>query len=106
MNRQRVRLCIVSLSLLFLTVACASPQPIEEFTIAHTALMAARYAEAPRYSAGFWHRAEDHYRRGQKAFKERDYAAAKQHFDQTIIYAERAENATRLQKFQSGEGFL
>lgn len=84
--------------------ACAGNPPIQEYNIARTALNAAREAEAPRYSAGFWHKAEENYQLGQKAYAENDFASAKVKFENSIGFAEKAENATRLKKFQSGEG--
>lgn len=83
---------------------CAAPPPFEEYTISRTALSAARDVEAGRYASGYWHRAEELYRRGQKQFKDNDYARAKESFQGSLEYSERAENATRLRKFQSGEG--
>lgn len=92
--------------LIFLSVAgCAAPPPFEEYTISRTALNSAREVEAGRYASGYWHRAEELYRRGQKQYKDNDYARAKDSFLDSIEFAEKAENATRLRKFQSGEGF-
>lgn len=90
----------------FVAVAgCAAPPPFEEYTLSRTALNAARDVEAGRYASGYWHRAEELYRRGQKQFKDNDFARAKESFVNSLEYSEKAENATRLRKFQSGEGF-
>ncbi len=96
-----------SLALLtFLAVAgCAAPPPFEEYTISRTALNSARDVEAGRYASGYWHRAEELYRKGQKQYKDSDYARARESFVSSIEFSEKAENATRLRKFQSGEGF-
>lgn len=96
---------VTLLFILSLGVAgCASSPPIEEYTIARTALRAAQESDAARYASGFWHNAEQHYRKGQKLFRLNDFALAKEHFDKAIDYAEKAENVTRLKKYQSGEG--
>ena len=84
-------------------VSCAAPPPIEEYTLARTAKQAARAAESGRHASGFWYKAEEHYRKGEKAYKNGDFAQAKIDLDLAKQYAEKAENVTRLKKFQSGE---
>lgn len=84
-------------------VSCASPPPIEEYTLARTAMQAAKIAESGRYASGYWYKAEEYYRKGQKAYQISDFAPARTYFVQAREYAERAENVTRLKKFQSGE---
>ena len=93
-----------AIAFLFGAVAgCAAPLPIEDYTYARTAMDAARKVESGRYASGYWYKAEENYRKGQKAFKEFDSSNAKKYFQLARQYAERAENATRLKKFQSGE---
>ena len=46
---------------------CASAPPVHEYTIARAALEAARDVEAARYASGYWHKAEEFYRKGGKA---------------------------------------
>ncbi len=87
-----------------LTLAgCAAPAPVEEYNIARTAIQAAQAEGAPRMAAAFWIKAEDHYRKGQKYYSESDFGRAREQFDLARQYAERAENATRLRKLQSGD---
>lgn len=85
------------------TGGCAGHPPLEEYSIARAALFAAKEVEAQRYAPGFWYKAEEHYRLGQSAYKNNDFKTAKVNFDQAKEFAEKAENATRLKKFQSGE---
>ncbi|HMN67780.1 MAG TPA: hypothetical protein PKC28_04500, partial [Bdellovibrionales bacterium] len=66
---------------------------------------AAQEVDSPRFAAGLWNRAEDNYREGQKAFKDSDFRSARDYFVRAAEFAERAENVTRLKKFQTGEGF-
>ncbi len=93
--------------LLFLSycgaLGCASPPPLKEYTLARVALEAAKDVGASRFSSGFWYKAEDWFRRGEKAYKEVDYTAAKQYFSLALESAERAENSSRLKKHLSGD---
>lgn len=86
-------------------ISCAGPAPIEEYNLARTAIDAAEEAGAATLAPGFYNRAEENFRNGTKAFRENDYRGAKILFDGARENAERAENAARLKKFQSGEGF-
>lgn len=91
---------------MLLGTGCAGRPPINEFTYARTALEAAKRAGAPRYAPGFWSRAEESYRRAKKYYADRYYDEALEEFENARIYAEKSENATRLKKFKSGDGFL
>ena len=81
------------------------PRPLEEFTLARTAVEAARDVGAARLAPGFWYKAEQHYRKGVRYFKENARDKAQTHFVKAKEYAEKAENKTRVKKFQSGEPF-
>ena len=104
-------LCLwLSSSVLVITAATisgcvAAPPPYEEYTLARAAVRAAQDADAPRFSVGFWTKADDNYRNGQKAYRDADFDEAREFFKTAQIYAERAENSTRLKKFQTGESF-
>ena len=95
-----IGICIVTFG-----SGCAGAPPVKDFTLARTAIDAARKAGAPRYAPGFWNRAEEHYRRASILYKDRYYEEAKQLFKKARVYAEKAENSTRLKKFKSGDGF-
>ena len=87
-------------------VGCvAPPPPYEDYAIAKAAIRAAQDADCARFSTGLWNKAEENYRSGQKSYRESDFAEAKKFFKEAIKYAERAENSTRLKKFQSGESY-
>ncbi len=96
-----------SLILLLGLSACviAPPAPYEEYVLARAAVRAAQEVDSARFSTGLWNRAEESYRNGAKTFKDADFKDAQSHFLRAIEYAERAENATRLKKFQSGDSF-
>jgi hypothetical protein len=95
----------LALVLTAVTGCVAAPPCYDEYTIARSAVRAAQDVDSARFSTAFWNRAEDSYRNGQKAFKDADFDIAKKYFDQAIAYAERAENQTRLKKFQTGDSF-
>lgn len=105
MRKTAARISFLCLSSLSLVGCVAPPPPYEDYTLARAAVKAAQEVDSARFATGLWHRAEENFRQGQKAFKESDYGRAKVYFQQALEYAERAENATRLKKFQTGEGF-
>lgn len=86
-------------------VACvAAPPPYEEYTLARTAIVAAKDVDSAKNAPGLWIRAEESYRMAQREFNENDFAQARRHFKSAIRFSEKAENATKLRKFQSGDG--
>lgn len=94
-------------SLLVVASGCVSaPPPYEEFTLARAAVNAARAYEAPKHAPGYWHKAKEFYIRGERAYKESDFGVAHDNFKKARAFAEKAENATRLKKFQTGDRFL
>ena len=81
---------------------CAGPKPYDDYAIAYSAIKAAQSAEASRYSPGYWSKAERLYREGQQAYADNSNERAKKLFQLSVKYAEKAENVTRLRKFQTG----
>lgn len=101
-------LCLSSLLVASSLSGCkviAAPPPYEEYSLARTAVKAAQEADSARFATGIWNKAEENFRAGQKAYREADYDSAKKHFQLAIQFAEKAENSTRLKKFQSGDSF-
>lgn len=88
-----------------ITGCVVAPPPYEEYTFARAAVRAAQEFDSARFSTGLWNKAEENYSSGQKAYKEAEFASAKKYFTNALQFAERAENATRLKKFQSGDSF-
>lgn len=86
-----------------LTACVVAPLPVEEYTIARAAVTSARDSGAERLAPGLWYKAEENYRRGQKFLRDKDNEAATSAFLRAIDFAEKAENASRLKKFESGE---
>ena len=73
--------------------------------MARAALAAAKDSGAERLAPGIWYKADENYHLGQKFLKEKDNPSAKSSFLRAIEFAEKAENAARLKKFESGESF-
>lgn len=86
-----------------MTSCVTTPPPIEEWTLARSALDAARSVESARHSPGFWHQAEESYRRARILFEEREFEKAKIEFERARLAAERAENSARLIRLRNGE---
>ena len=63
----------------------------------------AKDADSPRYAPTLWYKAEEAYLKGQTFYKERRYDSARSAFLEAKYSAERAENAARLSRFQSGD---
>lgn len=85
------------------SVGCVSVIPVDEYTIARAAMEGARESEAPRYAPALWYKAEQAYREGETFFRERAYEEAMKRFAQARTWAEQAENAARLSRFESGD---
>ena len=89
------RKCI-SLLLIGMALGCVGRPPLRTYTIARSALDSARKAEGARNAGQQMHKAEEAYRRGEFYFKSKDYSAAAEEFENTIKFAEEAENIARL----------
>jgi hypothetical protein len=81
----------------------ALPPPYEDYAIARSAVRAALDCDAPRFAPTLWLKADGTFRSGERAYKDADFEVAKKYFITSTTFAERAENATRLKKFQTGE---
>lgn len=89
---------------LVLSGGCQSvPAPIEEYSLARTALDSARTVQAARHSPGYWHQAEESYRKARIYFNDHDWENAKIEFVKARQAAEKAENSARLIRQKTGE---
>jgi len=79
------------------------PAPIEDYSLARAAIDAARSVQAARHSPGYWHQAEEAYRKGRVYYDDRDYSKAKEQFVRARISAEKAENSARLIRQKTGD---
>ena len=80
-----------------------TPAPIEDYSLARAAIDAARSVQAARHSPGYWHQAEEAYRKGRIYYDARDYSKAKEQFVRARISAEKAENSARLIRQRTGD---
>lgn len=86
-----------------IVVGCAVNPPVQEYTLARTALEAAKTAGAEKYSPSVWFKAEEAYRLGENKFSKGQFEEARGYFVDTLNLSERAENKARYDKRKSGE---
>lgn len=95
-------ICLLSSSLGLIGCVHIDP-PILEYTLADTAIKAAKAVQAVRYSPGHWHEAEEAYRQARILYTEREYEQAIDLFNKARVAAEKAENSARLIRLRNGE---
>lgn len=89
---------------LILSSGCEhTPPPLEEYTLARAAIEAAREVQAARHSPGFWHQAEEAYRKARVHYNDREWEDARLEFNKARMAAEKAENSARLIRQRSGD---
>lgn len=79
------------------------PPPNDEYTLAKVAIDSAKAVQSARYSPGYWHQAEEFFRRAKILYAEREYEEAKNFFINAQIAAEKAENSSRLIRQKNGD---
>lgn len=89
--------------LITMLVGCAVNPPVQEFTLARTALQAAQTSGAAKYAPSLWFKAEENYRQGENAFKKGNFEVARRYFADAQDFSERAENKARYDKRKLGE---
>ena len=95
---------VTVIALFVLTTSCVTTEPpIEDYTLADAALKAAKSVQAVRYSAGYWHQAEEAFRQARILYREREYEQAKDLFIKARLAAEKAENSARLLRLKNGD---
>lgn len=83
---------------------CVSDQqPLEEYALARVAIESAREVQASRHSPGFWHQAEEAYRKARVHYNDREWEDARIEFIKARSAAEKAENSARLIRQKSGD---
>lgn len=104
MTRFCTRLFLITTLVLVGMLGCQTgPMPLDEYTLARAALDAAREVQAPRHAPGYWHQAEEAYRRGRVFYKDQRWDEARQEFVKARQAAEKAENAARLTRQRTGD---
>ena len=79
------------------------PPPKLEYTLAKSAIDAARSVQSVRYSPGNWHQAEEFFRQAKILYNEREHKEAQELFEKARLAAERAENSARLIRQKNGD---
>ena len=82
---------------------CETILPVDDFSLARTAIEAAKSVESAKYSPGYMHKAEVAYDRAVSMYKEHEYEEAREEFRMARLWAEKAENSARLIRFKNGE---
>lgn len=82
--------------------SCVGNPPIEEYNLARAAHDAAIEAESSRYAQGLWYKADDAYNHAVKLFKDRQHDESREEFIHARELLEKAENAARISRVQSG----
>lgn len=96
----RVGLCVLIIMLL----GCQSgPMPLEDYSLARVAIEAAREVQAPRHAPGYWHQADEAYRKARLLYKDQRWDEARIEFVKARVAAEKAENAARLVRQRTGD---
>ncbi len=86
-----------------LLAGCVGQPPNADYTLAHTAMEAAKSAQAPRVAPGYFSRADEIYQRAVAEYQDRHYSRAQKDFREAMFYAEQAENFSALKRAETGE---
>lgn len=104
-NKSFLKTFIVLIFQAAVLAACVSSPPYEDYTLAREALRSAEEADSGKFSPQFWLKAEAAYRRGEQAYKMNQFDQAQKYFIEAKLWSEKAENQSRLKKFESGDMF-
>lgn len=92
------------LTFVLLVAGCETgPVPLDDYAMARAAIDAAREVQAPRHAPGFWHQAEEYYRKARVLYKDQRWDEARKNFVKARVAAEKAENAARLNRQRTGD---
>ena len=94
---------IYLLILFILCNVCSGRPPFLVYTLANTAIQAANRSRARENAKLQWMKAMDYYHRAKESFSDRSYFSARRYFSESIRWAEKAENISRL-KLNAGNG--
>ena len=90
--------------LVILVAGCTSVTfPIQEYTLARSALQSAEQSDAERLTPLLFQQAQDAYKQAENHYKEKEYEEARILFIKSRKLAERAENIARIKKSKTGE---
>lgn len=98
----RVRL-LRSLILVILAGCSSVTLPIQEYTLARSALELAEQNDAERLSPAFYQQAQEAYKQAERLYRDREYEESRGLFIKARKAAEKAETSARIKKAKSGE---
>lgn len=88
---------------ILLLASCAGLPPIKEYSLAREALSQAKKYRADKNYPNYYQKALKLYRFGQSAFRDRYYGRARDHFMESMEYAEKSEDLTRVKRAREGD---
>lgn len=91
-------------ALLFLFVLGCSSKPVTELVLADVALKAAQKAKADSLATDFFRKAENHYLRAKKDYREGYFESCRRYANEARILAEKAEYRAILKQAQIKAG--
>ena len=94
---------IILLAALGISGCVTMEAPLQEYTLARAAFVAAKEVDGARLASGYYHRALENYSRAEVLYNERNFEQAKELFIKSRIDFERAENSAQAQRKRSGE---
>ena len=93
---------ITTVFFLYVFSSCAGRPPFLEYTLARSAIKAAQAANSDKHAVAYWTKALKYYKNGEQRYESRDYISSKRFFNESVKWAEKAENLSRY-KISSGE---
>ncbi|MBX2988625.1 MAG: DUF4398 domain-containing protein [Bdellovibrionaceae bacterium] len=97
-----IRLAVLT-AFVILAGCQSTPAPLEEYVLARSAIEAGKAVQAARHSPGYWHQAEEAYRKARLYYNDRDWENARVEFIRARQAAEKAENSARLIRQKTGD---
>lgn len=88
---------------LFLAGCTSVTFPIQEYTLARSALQSAEQNDAERLTPLLFQQAQDAYKQAENHYREKEYEEARILFMKSRKLAEKAENIARIKKSKTGE---
>ncbi len=82
--------------------SCAGRPPFLEYTLAHQALKSAKTIQSEKHAVHYWLKANRYFHTGERKYRNRDYMSSKRFFNESLKWAQKAENLTRY-KMSTGD---
>lgn len=86
--------------------SCAGKPPLTEYVLSNVALDSAKEAEASKLAKKLFYKSQALYNEALRFYEERQYNKAKELFNESRYWAEKAQLKARVIKHKKGEAFL